>query len=137
MAALSPLEKAHAFSEKILKYAGNAHKFHVGLQDMEISNDMSKFMGLAAASLNQIYARVSAHLLKKAIFASSQCCKSSVCLPTGNLLLVYIAMPKMFVTNIFCWSAPFGLQTTKCGLEWPKMPEPGVTSTEQLGEWPA
>ena len=63
---MTPLDRAHKLSEKVLKYAAHAHKFFVGLKDLDISADMSKYMMAAANGLQALYSKLSKLIVAKA-----------------------------------------------------------------------
>lgn len=57
-ANLSPLEKAEAMADDLLKLSAGAHRYHVGLLGLDMANDMSNWMKLAADAAQEIYSEL-------------------------------------------------------------------------------
>ena len=55
---LSPLSKAEKLRDKILKYSAHARKFHIGLNGVNMANDMSAWMETCAATAETLFQAV-------------------------------------------------------------------------------
>lgn len=57
----TPLDRAEILEDKLLKYAGFAHKYHIGLMHGDMSENMSNWMKEAAESFQKLYNDLKVH----------------------------------------------------------------------------
>lgn len=57
----TPLDRAEILEDKLLKYAGFAHKYHIGLMHGDMSQNMSNWMKEAAESFQKLYNTLKVH----------------------------------------------------------------------------